>query len=407
MKMHALPAAGILLCAGAIHSSADTKTEIPVKVGQSQTGDAPYRFNGVVQAGDTRGSGFYAWNKRTFFSAAHVVYSSNSWDEPPVWYPRVNADKLDEKSGIQSRGYYRWTNYADLVANGSAKASYGRDVILGFAFKKIGTGSPAAINTDGVTDLKKNIKTLITGYPESIDYNGKETGGYFLHKTGPVVRPYLPYSGNALTTTLVSTGPGNSGGPVWTRNGDKGWVASGVLVGGKPSETIVYAFSKDIKAMLYAATPVLKPDIEDPVSLGPVGVSSMFFPYHLPNNRPVKIPDGVLKWTTFRIGAHGFQNGSEVESVKVSLNISTKHRGDLLVVLEGPGGAQAPLHDEQGAGKNNLVLKNVDVSESFTGVDPNNTWFLRVQDRLTGDVATLNSILLEIAVKPPAPVTTP
>ncbi|HEX7260905.1 MAG TPA: proprotein convertase P-domain-containing protein, partial [Luteolibacter sp.] len=54
--------------------------------------------------------------------------------------------------------------------------------------------------------------------------------------------------------------------------------------------------------------------------------------------------------------------------------------------------------NEQGAGKDNLTLKDKDCSEAFAGIDPNGAWTLHVQDRLVGDIATLKSILLEIAV---------
>ena len=120
-------------------------------------------------------------------------------------------------------------------------------------------GTPAKINLEGTKDLKRNIKTLITGYPAEKDYTETELSGYFLHKTGPTVAPYQSYEGNALTTTLVSTGPGNSGGPVWTKNAKGKWIASGVLVGGLPSESVVYTFSKDINDLFKAVAPVIRP----------------------------------------------------------------------------------------------------------------------------------------------------
>jgi subtilisin-like proprotein convertase family protein len=82
------------------------------------------------------------------------------------------------------------------------------------------------------------------------------------------------------------------------------------------------------------------------------------------------------------------------------------------VMLEGPQGFQqeihqATIHNEGGAGANNLVKTNEDFSGNFTGIVANGDWYLRVQDRLAGDIATFKSFMLEIAtddvVTPPSP----
>ncbi len=401
MKFPTLPAIGMMLLAAPLAAAAKPKTATPVPVNPSRIGDEPFRFNGAILTEQLRGSGFCAWNKRTFFSAAHVVFDEGHWMAPPAWYPAANSEELNETTAIQSRGYYRWADYADRVE--SETQGFSRDVILGFAFEKLIKGSPATLNLKGVKDLREKRKTLITGYPADNLYIDESIDGYFLHKTGPVLTPYQPYSGRALTTTLVSTGHGNSGGPIWTKNRNNTWSAAGVLVGGLPSESIVYAFSSDINALTRAVTPVIKPEIEKPVHVGNVSSFSTFFPY----NQTRKIPDGRHAWTSFRIGVKGFKADSSVKSVKLSLNIKTRHRGDLQVMLEGPGGVQALVHNEQGAGKKNLNIKNKDYSEAFTDIDPNGTWTLHVQDRLVGDIATLKSILLEISVDDTTAITAP
>lgn len=398
MKIHAFPIVGTLLLAGIMDATAGSKTTFPVKVDADELLEGPYRFNGAVTLGDVRGSGFCAWNRRTFFSAAHVVFSENVWDEPPVWNWLANSATLNEKSAVQSRGYFRWTEYAELAADGLSGDAFSKDVILGFAFKDLMSGRPAKLNLKGSDDLRKPKMSLITGYPAEIDYTGKPVNGFLLHETGPAVAPYKSYSGRALTTTLVSTGPGNSGGPVWMKNPkNNNWDAAGVLVGGLPSETVVYAFSDDVNSLLRAVTPVIQPVIEPQKYSGAVSASSRFFPYY----RVQKIPDGVHKWTTFKIPVNGFEDDSTVEKVSISLEIRTAHRGDLQVLLEGPDGLQTLIHNEQGGSKDNLIIKNRDVSEAFSGIDPSDTWYLRVQDRLKGDTATLKSIVLEITA--PAP----
>ncbi|MEO5913976.1 MAG: proprotein convertase P-domain-containing protein [Luteolibacter sp.] len=404
MKNSTLPVIGMLLITANLGEAGDSKTKTPVKINPRLVNEEPYRFNGVVLTDEFRGSGFCAWSDRTFFSAAHVVYHEGSWDAPPVWYSQANAASLDQVPSIPSRGYYRWSNYAELADDETTgQTEFGRDVILAYAFEKVITGKPATINFAGTKDLRGEVKTLITGYPADNLYIDESIDGYFMHKTGPVVSPYKTFAGNALTTTLVSTGHGNSGGPIWTKDKNLGWTAAGVLVGGLPSESIVYAFSKDTNSLLRAVTPVIQPELESPVAIKGVESSSTFFPYE----RTVKIPDGRQSWTSFRIPVNTFPNKAAVKSVALSLTILTKHRGDLQIVLEGPGGYQALVQNEQGADKNNFILKSADFSESFVGIEANGAWFLRVQDRLVGDIATFKSALLEIStadvVVPPTP----
>jgi subtilisin-like proprotein convertase family protein len=395
MKFPHLPAFGLLVLAGSLAADAKPKTATPVKINPLLLHTEPYRYNGAVLTDQFRGSGFSAWNNHTFFSAAHVLFEAGAWADPPTWYPLANSDELDEATAIPSRGYYRWTDYAALAgANLPRQSAFGRDVILAFAFEKLISGKPAALNLKGKQDLRKNARSLITGYPADNVYLDQSIEGYFMHVTGPVVTPYLPFSGNALTTTLVSTGHGNSGGPVWTKDAKARWTASGVLVGGLPSESVVYTFSNDTNALLRSVTPVLLPQIDKPTVIGNVGSFSTFFPFY----KTVAIPDGRHSWTNFRIPVKTFADESSVKKLALSLDIRTKHQGDLQVILQAPGGYQALVHNEEGAGKNNLIIISRDFSEAFAGIDPNGTWFLRVQDRLVGDIATLRSIVLEVAV---------
>ena len=395
MKFPSCPAIGVLFLAGSLAATAKPKTASPVMINENEVHTAPYRYNGVVLAGDLRGSGFCAWNKRTFFSAAHVLYGEDQWLESPTWYPANHSATLDDAERISSRGYYRWANYANLVAwQTSSQKEFGRDVILAFAFRDFIQGSPARLNLNGSNDLKRNIKTMITGYPADNLYVDDSIDGYYMHRTGPVVTPYKAFSGRALATTLVTTGHGNSGGPIWTKDANSNWRAAGVLVGGLPSETVVYAFSSDVNSLTRAATPVIKRGMESSNEIGSVDASSLFFPYR----KDVKIPDGKHSWTSFHIEVDEFPEFSTLKSLKLSLDIRTAHRGDLQVVLEGPGGVQVAVHNEQGAGRNNLTIKSRDFTEAFASIDPNGQWYLRVQDRLVGDVATLKSILLEIGV---------
>lgn len=397
MKIIKIPAAGVILFASSVALEAAPKTINPEKVPRALLSEEPYRFNGVVTTSVARGSGFCAWNRRTFFSAAHVVFDDESftWGDPPKWHPQVHAEKLNSKKGIRSRGYFRWTDYAVIAEDQGTitDRAFGRDFIIGFAFKDLIKGSPAKLNLSGIADLRKPSRSLITGYPAENSYLAEDISGYFMHRTGPTMNAYKPFWGNALQTTLLTTGPGNSGGPIWTKNSRNGWSAAGVLVGGRPSETIVYAFSPVVNTMLSAVSPLVAPGLPQSTRVNGVSETSRFFS----SDRVVQLPDGLHRWTDYPLAVNGFGKDAEVESVKISMNVKTAHRGDLYIVLTGPGGYEALIHNEQGADGRNLVISGMDVSERFTGIQPIGRWFIRFQDRLKGDICTVQSAMLEIS----------
>ncbi|BCU75614.1 proprotein convertase P-domain-containing protein [Luteolibacter sp. LG18] len=409
MKTIALSALGLVSLAGMAHAD---KTLNPVKIDPLLIDTEPYRFNGVVLTDEVRGSGFVAWNQRAFFTAAHVVSSLGGddteatldWGLPPDWVPMNNSDTADTEATIPSRGYYRFKSYealaeAQKAVNGSA---FSRDVVLGFAFEDLIPGTPAVLNTNGYKDIRGNVTTMITGYPAVNFYTGEDIPGYFLHQTGPGITPYAVDFGRAMRTSLVTTGSGNSGGPLWVQKGAS-WVASGVLVGGLPSETIVYAFSPDVNALTKSVAPIVKPTPATPVSVGGVGATSFFFPM----TKAKKIPDGVARYTDFRFNVSRFEEGAAVTKVHLNLDISTPHQGDLLVVLQGPGGVATIVHKEEGGDEDDLVIDDKDFSEAFSGIYANGPWTVRVQDRLKGDIATVNKIALEIGVDKASGTTTP
>lgn len=380
-----------LLFASAVFAKPDSKTIFPVKIDPAVVDDSPYRYNGVVLTQDARGSGFCAWNQRTFFTAAHVVYGELGWGTAPIWNPTANSTVLDPSREIQSRGYYRFNSYAEIVDAQGSPAAFGKDVVLAFAFKDLIPGPPADLNFTGGTDLRGSGSKLITGYPAIEAYTNTETDGYFMHQTGPFNIPFSPHSDGSLIALAVTTGPGNSGGPVWTKNAGKGWSVGGILVGGLPSETVVYTISRDLDALTRSVQPVLLK--ETPFPVHGVSFSNLFFPY----TQSQTIPDGTENWSNFLVGVRGFGEGALITSVKLSLTIKTTHVGDLQVYLIGPGGYTALIHNEEGAGDNDLILRNMDLTASFVGIDPYGKWAVRVRDRLKGDIATLVSYRLEVA----------
>jgi subtilisin-like proprotein convertase family protein len=383
----------ILVLAGPAVADLPSKVAYPKPVDAGLIGEDPYRFNGVVVSELGRGSGFCAWNSKTFFSAAHVVCEEGKWALPPLWYGAVHADTLDPEAEVPSRGYFRWNAYSKLLALNGAEhpKTYGKDVILAYALTNLVEGSPAEIDFKGFKNLRGVNPVMITGYPAIIDYT-QESNSYFMHQTGPVTLKFYNEASDHMATTLISTGPGNSGGPVWSQTGGNPWRAAGVLVSGLPGEAGVYAFSGDVKALTRSVTPVIRDIPTKPVTVAGVDRSSFVFPM----TKPKRIPDGVAKWTSFGFNVSKFPEEAKVTKVLISLDIDTTHRGDLVVWLQGPEGSVAQLALEEGGSEQDLVIVDKDVSSFFEGLLANGRWSLRVQDRLKGDIATVNRILLEI-----------
>jgi Proprotein convertase P-domain/Trypsin-like peptidase domain len=378
-------------------AQARLKTTTPVKIDPGLIDEKPYAVNGLVLTESSRGSGFCGGHPRTFFTAAHVVHDGEgAWAPPPGWMLRANAATLDPDDLIPSRGYYRFDRYAELVETVGVSRAFGKDVALAFGFQNFINGKPARLSTTGGEDLRSGKRKLITGYPAVKDYTGDDTNGFFMHSTGPFRNVFRNASRGSVSTTLVATGPGNSGGPVWTANQPGApWIISGILVGGLPSECEVYVISDETFVLQDAVRKVISKTPEIPYPVEGVSASSLFFPY----TRSQTLPDGTSRWSTFPVGVFGFGEISKITSVRVSVEIKTSHRGDLQVILVAPGGYSTVLHNEQGADKKNLVITDLDVTEAFTDVNPKGRWAIRVRDRLKGDVAVFKGFRLEIAAQ--------
>jgi hypothetical protein len=306
----------------------------------------------------------------------------------------AHSASLDESTKIRTRGFVRWNDYARLVTEGSDNSKFSKDMAIAFAFRPLGKGRPARIDTSGTRLLKEGASCSITGYPAENPYLDESIDGYFLHRTKPFRADFRSLSGRALIAPLVTTGSGNSGGPVWIRNASNQWVAAGILTGGLPSETVIYGFTPDINPLLRAVEPMISSPQSLTNGVRGVSASSMFFPYQ----KPAIIPDGVPRWSAFKMGVGAFENEAVIKTLKLDLDIRTNHQGDLQVSLTSPDGINVTIHNEGGANTKNLIFKSMDLSDSFSGAVANGPWILRVQDRLKGDISELRSFRLEIGV---------
>lgn len=370
------------------------KTNSSQRVDAGQLASEPFYYKGIVFSGESRGSGFVAEHEQLFFTAAHVVFGDNGWNPPPTWvggYSDEGAPGAELE--IPSRGYFRWTQYANIVAEAGPDSprAFSRDVALAWGLEPFVEGIPASLDFKGVSNLQRSNLSIITGYPAELDYT-QESGGYFLHTTAPDITPFKLAIGPYLNATHISTGPGNSGGPVWVQDDLGNWKAGGVLVSGRPSETGVYAMSSDIKSFLQAANPVLSSPRRSMKFIKGVGASSTLLA--MPKSK--NIPDGKKSWTRIPLSVLSFPDEAKVSKVTLHLDISTAHRGDLIVALLGPGGVFSMIHNGEGAGEDDLLYEDYDISGAFAGGEPDGRWTLLVQDRLKGDPTVVNRFELEI-----------
>ncbi|HET8946258.1 MAG TPA: proprotein convertase P-domain-containing protein [Candidatus Polarisedimenticolia bacterium] len=106
------------------------------------------------------------------------------------------------------------------------------------------------------------------------------------------------------------------------------------------------------------------------------------------------IPDNNTTGVTSTIAVAAAQT---ITSVSVNVNITHTYQGDLEVALIGPDNTTVLLHNQTGAGADNIVTTyNITTRSNqslgaFTGKSTSGSWRLRVRDLAAVDVGTLNS----------------
>ena len=150
--------------------------------------------------------------------------------------------------------------------------------------------------------------------------------------------------------------------------------------------------NNSVQSLLKAAAPAIQNPRKSSVFVK--GMSSTT--YFWQTSKPKKIPDGVQKFTIITLQTKNYPVAAKVSKLILNLDISTTHVGDLVVWLQSPDGVVSVLHDSEGAGDDNLIFTDKDLSSEFVGAAANGKWQLKVQDRLKGDLATVNSFKLEV-----------
>jgi hypothetical protein len=319
-----------------------------------------------------------ARDSRLIYSCAHLFYESREWATDYNFY-RANhsAGYPDESTAASPRGLHYFTSYSSGVK------SYGSDSNQAFAsdFTVLYGNSSFGTAVDwwptGGPALRSSSPKLIVGYPSDIDFTGA-SGHCYQHSTG-----WFDYEAFRLYGTYhefddVSTGSGNSGGPIFVRNtatGDD--LLAGILVAGTRRSAGIVALDLSTDTLAGYA----------------LGLKDKILTFTETAAR--KLPDGTRTYATIPIRVSGF-SGS-ISKLKLSLSIATKRRGDLDVYLKSPNGRIRWISKRAGGSTDNLEIYDLNLSNFFTGYSPNGTWELKMRDATAGNRATFLSGSLKVS----------
>lgn len=220
---------------------AQTFTAQPIPTGSNLYGTYPYSFTGLLMAPENTsstvhfGSGAVVKSQKVVFSCAHVVFDSDAldpWLNGVRWYWQWSLGRQPyEREGQLLRGYWHFVSYADAAKLAiNSQDSFSKDFVVHYAYENTAGGGYAGSWIDGASQLLSQRTKLITGYPSGL-YSSADNQKFLMHQTGPFSRAFTVNKGAYLGIAEVSTGSGNSGGPVWVTDGTDYYFA-GVLVSG-------------------------------------------------------------------------------------------------------------------------------------------------------------------------------
>ncbi|MEZ5330328.1 MAG: CARDB domain-containing protein [Verrucomicrobiales bacterium] len=230
------------------------EANLPDPMSYSSTLDAPYRYVGILrkESGST-GSATVIKYPKVLLTAAHVIYDEDgNLDTLPRWFNRYHGTTApDYDAGTELYGHRRFNNYVNYLQGGGAKndkEAFDYDTASVFGFENMAGGGTAAFHSDGkslLTSITKDKR--VVGYPVTLYSDdgdsprplpANDDDHYKMHTTSPVSHrfwkvtgtdDYYTATGQIDSVAKLVSAPGNSGGPVFVKDGDT-WKAAGVFV---------------------------------------------------------------------------------------------------------------------------------------------------------------------------------
>lgn len=199
--------------------------------------DAPMKYTGIAFTNQVPCSGAVVKDKRIMLSASHCIFRTdrtNPWQGSLEWFLRyASANVPVAGQGKPTRGYWYFTSYADAVrmSTMNSNQSFDLDYMAAYAYAPL-SEEAAPYFVDGQAAILRNPWKQTLGYPSSL-YSGAHPYRYYMHANGPWTAQCKTEYGSFILCSEVSTGPGNSGGPVfaWDPQSSR-YGYAGVLVSG-------------------------------------------------------------------------------------------------------------------------------------------------------------------------------
>lgn len=346
----------------------------PQILDDSLLSQAPYRSAGVVATSYGEGSGAVAYDPRLIYSCAHVVYDRGRWASSFRFSRAYHSEQRPRSSAyVTARGFRYFSRYAGTDRD----ADFALDFIIAYGTASANFGPALPVLTNADADLMSSASKMILGYPGEIDYTG-ELGSYHQRRTGPFTRAFSRAFKAYYEITQVSTGPGNSGGPVLVLKNDTYHLA-GVLVSGATNMAGIYALNPSTETMASEALVAAgannpSPDPGTPTKQVVVA-----------NERSAFLPDGR---GSLRRTLPVRRQGKVTTSTTLDLEIEAEYQGDLEIWLRSPRGRVHWVTEPNGDNDaQDFTLQAEDLTPIFSDFNPNGVWTLFMADRYVQDRA--------------------
>lgn len=319
-----------------------------------------------------RGSAAVARDPKLIYSCGHLFYEKGVWATQYNFYRAYHNQSWPKKSQATiPRGYRYFTNYSDNVASAgqNSKKAFAYDFTVFYGNNSFGPA--VGWWPDGAAALKTNQLKKIVGYPSKIDYTG--ANGYcYQHSTAWFNKVARQSYGDYYAFGNVSTGGGNSGGPIFVQDESSGsYYIAGILVSGSRTTAGIYALNDSSNSMATTA-------------LGQATSTLQFV-----NQESGMLTDGGNTAETRSTNVSGFTGA--VSEVKVSLSVSTARRGDLDIYLKSPSGRIRWINKQSKDSTEDIVIAGADCSKTFQGQAANGTWQLKMRDANSNNQTQFNS----------------
>lgn len=361
--------------------------QMPRYVTRSELAVTPFNSTGVLLtevAGEKyRGSAAVARDQRLLYTCAHVLYDDGLWATTGgfarMWDSPVAPTEAEL---VKIRGFH----YYGAYSGGNSPRAFSLDFAVSYRnpTTNFGPALPVLIN-GGVALRDPLLPKLIVGYPAEYAATGA-SGRYYMHKTGPFTEPMTQERKSYHLIDMITTGRGNSGGPVVaTIEGTPTLV--GILVSGS-------SFSTGVHGLNPAANTIADLVLADLDGIATGRVQTKV----AKNSSTTRIPDSSRTYTARSLAISGL--GTTAVGTTFSLRIDTPFRGDLDVYIRSPAGRLrwVQKHSLSGAGRN-VILDKVDYRSNFYGTNPNGKWQVFMRDFYEDDIAIFRNA--SVAVQTP------